>query len=78
MAMAIVITIASVLIIVILEFAIRIMLFAGVFAIFFSWLWLIVIAILSSGVGPIYLPCSTNCLALTTQALSGLGRLQRG
>ena len=51
--MAIILGIASVLIIVMMLFAIRIMLYAGVFVLFLIWLWLIVIGIISAGVGAV-------------------------
>ena len=51
--MAIVLGIASVLLVVIMVLAIRVLLYAGIFVLFLVWLWLIVIGIISAGVGAI-------------------------
>jgi hypothetical protein len=51
--MAIVLGIASVLIVIMTVLAIRVLLYAGVFVLFLVWLQLIVIGIISAGVGAI-------------------------
>ena len=51
--MAIVLGIASVLIVIMTVLAIRVLLYAGVFVLFLVWLQLIVIGIISTGVGAI-------------------------
>ncbi len=51
--MAIVLGIASVLIVIMTVLAIRVLLYAGVFVLFLVWLQLIVIGIISTGVGGI-------------------------
>ena len=51
--MAIVLGIASVLIIVMMVLAIRVLLYSGLFVLFLVWLQLIVIGIISTGVGAI-------------------------
>lgn len=51
--MAIVLGIASVLLVVMTVLAIRVLIYAGIFVLFLVWLWLIVIGIISAGVGAI-------------------------
>lgn len=51
--MAIVLGIASVLLVVMTVLAIRVLIYAGILVLFLVWLWLIVIGIISAGVGAI-------------------------
>ncbi len=76
--MAIVLGVVSVLIVVMMVFAIRVMLYAGVFVLLLVSLWLIVIGVISTGVGAIAFALLYQVLGTDSAGFAWAGAIASG